>query len=270
MIRTELPCVHIIWNITSGRCVQKKRSKMFVENSDLIIPTKNVACPRPKVRCLFSFFFKKQSRWTRLIQAVTFLGWWARALTFGQVVGDHQLGDKDEAVLNHVEDMCIYIHIYTYFLIIITNYYCLYFYHYHHRYIYIYIYVRQSVSTCPFPFRNDNLPAKTEFECVFQISSGWVHQENPGGWLWFALATLLGNHPNPTRYQEANPWNTVDGRHPENSPVDFGSLAHYFLDGFMHPRWCRISSVNSMTMISSPCNTGCSSQTQVFWSTVHL
>ena len=28
------------------------------------------------------------------------------------------------------------------------------------------------------------------------------------------------------------------------SPVEVGSLSHY-LQGFIHPRWCRISSINS-------------------------
>ena len=36
---------------------------------------------------------------------------------------------------------------------------------------------------------------------------------------------------------------TVDGRNP--APVDRYSLSHYF-QGFIHPRWCRISSINSM------------------------
>ena len=35
---------------------------------------------------------------------------------------------------------------------------------------------------------------------------------------------------------------TVDGRNP--APVEVGSLSHY-LQGFIHPRWCRISSINS-------------------------
>ena len=30
------------------------------------------------------------------------------------------------------------------------------------------------------------------------------------------------------------------------SPVEVGSLSHY-LQGFVHPRWCRISSINSST-----------------------
>ena len=45
-------------------------------------------------------------------------------------------------------------------------------------------------------------------------------------------------------------WNdTVDGRNP--APVDIyiytGSLSHYS-QGFIHPRWCRMSSINSFSM----------------------
>ena len=36
---------------------------------------------------------------------------------------------------------------------------------------------------------------------------------------------------------------TVDGRNP--APVEVGSSSHY-LQGFIHPRWCRISSINRM------------------------
>ena len=35
---------------------------------------------------------------------------------------------------------------------------------------------------------------------------------------------------------------TVDGWNP--APVEVGSLSHYLL-GFIHPRWCRISAINS-------------------------
>ena len=38
---------------------------------------------------------------------------------------------------------------------------------------------------------------------------------------------------------------TVDGSEIRRSPVEFGRLSHY-LQGFIHPRWCRISSINSM------------------------
>ena len=44
---------------------------------------------------------------------------------------------------------------------------------------------------------------------------------------------------------------TVDGRNP--APVEVGSLSHY-LQGFIYPRWCRISSINSMTC-NWPCMT---------------
>ena len=38
---------------------------------------------------------------------------------------------------------------------------------------------------------------------------------------------------------------TVDGSEIRRSPFEVGSLSHY-LQGFIHPRWCRISSINSM------------------------
>ena len=37
---------------------------------------------------------------------------------------------------------------------------------------------------------------------------------------------------------------TVDGWNP--APVQIVSLSHYF-QGFIHPRWCRISAINSIT-----------------------
>ena len=37
---------------------------------------------------------------------------------------------------------------------------------------------------------------------------------------------------------------TVDGN---LAPNEVGSLSHH-LQGFIHPRWCRISFINSMTM----------------------
>ena len=39
------------------------------------------------------------------------------------------------------------------------------------------------------------------------------------------------------------PAHTVDGRYP--APVEVGSLSHYS-QGSIHPKWCRISSINSM------------------------
>ena len=37
---------------------------------------------------------------------------------------------------------------------------------------------------------------------------------------------------------------TVDGRNPANQLIR--SLSHYYLQGFIHARGCRISSINSM------------------------
>ena len=39
---------------------------------------------------------------------------------------------------------------------------------------------------------------------------------------------------------------TADGRNA--APVEVGSLSHY-LQSFLHPRWCRISAINSMKHI---------------------
>ena len=41
---------------------------------------------------------------------------------------------------------------------------------------------------------------------------------------------------------------TVDGSEILRSPVEVGSLS-YYLQGFLHLRWCRISSINSITGI---------------------
>ena len=38
---------------------------------------------------------------------------------------------------------------------------------------------------------------------------------------------------------------TVNGSEIRRAPVEVGSLSHY-LQGFFNPRWCRISSINSM------------------------
>ena len=40
---------------------------------------------------------------------------------------------------------------------------------------------------------------------------------------------------------------TVDGRN--SAPVEIGSLSHY-LQGFIHPRWCRISSIRMWAVIT--------------------
>ena len=43
---------------------------------------------------------------------------------------------------------------------------------------------------------------------------------------------------------------TVDGRNP--APVEVGSLSQC-LQGFTHPRWCRISSIDSMELEVEGC-----------------
>ena len=40
---------------------------------------------------------------------------------------------------------------------------------------------------------------------------------------------------------------TVNGSEIRRSPVELGSLSHY-LPGLIHPKWCRISSINSMSI----------------------
>ncbi len=54
---------------------------------------------------------------------------------------------------------------------------------------------------------------------------------------------LLSDETNDAlkRYQRI--FDTVDGRNP--APVEVGSLSHY-LQGFIDPRWCRISAINSI------------------------
>ena len=42
---------------------------------------------------------------------------------------------------------------------------------------------------------------------------------------------------------------TVDGSEVRRSTVEVGRLSHY-LQGFVHPRWCRISSINSMLRVN--------------------
>ena len=49
-----------------------------------------------------------------------------------------------------------------------------------------------------------------------------------------------------SRYQD--PTTTVDGSEIWRSPVEVGSLSHY-LQGCIHFRWCRISSINSINQL---------------------
>ena len=54
---------------------------------------------------------------------------------------------------------------------------------------------------------------------------------------------VLGDLEGCLRYATKH---TVDGRHPVNSPVEVGSLSPLSTKFFLHPRWCRISSINSI------------------------
>ena len=73
--------------------------------------------------------------------------------------------------------------------------------------------------------------------CVFvsgllcSMSAHWhaeVTWQSNSCWVTVALENPLGS--------------TVDGRN--HAPVEVGSLSHC-LQGFIHPRWCRISSINN-------------------------
>ena len=44
-----------------------------------------------------------------------------------------------------------------------------------------------------------------------------------------------------------NYWDTVDGQNP--APVEVASFFSHYLQGFIHPRWCTISSINSMFLL---------------------
>ena len=80
------------------------------------------------------------------------------------------------------------------------------------------------------------LPSRLRQPHLIPSSAGWV-PTRPGTWkeIWMAEKGL------PLNKRKLG--DTVDGRNP--APVEVGSLSHY-LQGFIHPRWCRISSINSM------------------------
>ena len=65
-----------------------------------------------------------------------------------------------------------------------------------------------------------------------------------GSWLFFLFyqGGDLGTHLLNLGYFCSD---TVDGSEIRRSPVEVGSLSHY-LQGFLHPRWCRISSISCM------------------------
>ena len=65
--------------------------------------------------------------------------------------------------------------------------------------------------------------------------------------------TLKETLPYPTSPAPSSPWassHTVDASEIRRSPVEVGSLSHY-LQGSIYPRWCRISSINSIIQIFS-------------------
>ena len=75
------------------------------------------------------------------------------------------------------------------------------------------------------------LPLMCTFTCLDRweaLHTGWVE-----GW----------NMQNPYQVLRVHQ-RTVDGRNP--APVEVGSLP-YDLQGFIHPRWCKISAINSMS-----------------------
>ncbi len=47
-------------------------------------------------------------------------------------------------------------------------------------------------------------------------------------------------------FRNSSFFNTVDGRNPANQLID--GLYHY-LQGFIHPRWCKISSINTSSIV---------------------
>ena len=52
-----------------------------------------------------------------------------------------------------------------------------------------------------------------------------------------------------TKNTKTEVWkSTVDGSDIRRSPVEVGSLSHY-LQGFIYPRWCRMSSINNSFVI---------------------
>ena len=91
------------------------------------------------------------------------------------------------------------------------------------------------VSIWPAPPLPSVLPQRvwhdaTKLTCQTQHTSG-VHAQIRAGWRFPWI--ILAHDENLT---------TVDGRNP--APVEVGSLSQY-LQGFIHPRWWQISSINS-------------------------
>ena len=71
----------------------------------------------------------------------------------------------------------------------------------------------------------------TLWNAYFQRAQGHLER---AGWVWVS-SKRMGSDRKTKKI--------VDGRNP--APVDRYSLSHY-LQGFRHPRWCRISSISSI------------------------
>ena len=79
-----------------------------------------------------------------------------------------------------------------------------------------------------------------------QIGSSPQGPKLKNSWSHHLLSDTLNGFRNPAPIWHAMKTHTVDGRNP--APVEVGSLSHS-LQGFIHPRWCRISSINSNSEI---------------------
>jgi len=97
----------------------------------------------------------------------------------------------------------------------------------------LFVCVRVCVSYCAFFGRLESrsvcLPKSPEF---FEVTSSCTSRNWPMVSLRIDIFKRWVEH-------------TVDGSEIRHPPVEVGSLSHY-LQGFTHPRWCRISSINSM------------------------
>ncbi len=79
-----------------------------------------------------------------------------------------------------------------------------------------------------------------------QIGSSPQGPKLKNSWSHHLLSDTLNGFRNPAPIWHAMKTHTVDGRNP--APVEVGSLSHS-LQGFIHPRWCRFSSINSNSEI---------------------
>ena len=125
----------------------------------------------------------------------------------------------------------MYMYIYMYI--------CVYIYIYVYMYIYIYISMYIHISVQDAPTHREAL--KHELLCVGASFSDFVPSSTPK-----TCGERLGVRPRQERCNrimapQFEIEHTVEGRNPA---VD-SSLSRY-LQGFNHPRWCRISSIHSI------------------------